>query len=193
MDSDDSITCKNIKPDPASNRCVYKTYDDICDDMKKANSTTIFIIHFNIVSLTKNFDKVMTFLNQLPKLPEIICLSKTRLTESKLSSVNIQGFILCNQNSMTKARGSAIYVSKTLESHELLELNLNVKDCEDVWVGIICSGKELLIIGSVYRHPNNNLTNFECALISKIRSIKSKQQCIVTSTLIMLISTRFLL
>ena len=130
--------------------------------MKKANSTSILIIHFNIVSLTKNFDKLMTFLNQLPKLPKIIWLSETRLTESKLSSVNIQGFNLYSQNSITKTGGSAIYVSKTLESRELLELNLNVKDCEDVWVGITCSGKEPLIVGSVYRHPNNNLTNFEC-------------------------------
>ena len=48
-----------------------------------------------------------------------------------------------------------------------------------MWVGITCSGKEPLIVGSVYRHPNNNLTNFECALISKIRSIKSRQQYIV--------------
>ena len=87
----------------------------------------------------------MTFLNQLPKLPEIICLSETRLTESKLSSVNIQGFNLHNQNSIAKAGDSAIFVSKTLESRELLELNLNVKDCEDVWVGITCSGKEHLL------------------------------------------------
>ena len=121
----------------------------------------------------------MTFLNQLPKLPEIICLSETRLTESKPSSVKIQGFNLYNQNSITKAGGFVLYVSKTLESRELLELNLNVKDCEDIWVGITCSGKEPLIVESVHRHRNNNLSNFECALISKIRSIKSRQQYII--------------
>ena len=137
----------------------------------------ITIIHVNIVSLLKNFDAFTNFLNRFPKAVDITCLSETRLNDRKLSYCSLRGYRLFCNNSVTKAGGSAIHVSDRLTCSQLSQIKIKCNGCEDVWVKVNLNNNETLVLGSVYRHPNNIIKNFEDAFISVIKSFKSNQNC----------------
>ena len=161
--------------------CDYKTLDKYSEDMLSPNSTKnhITIIHINIVSLQKNFDAFTNFLNRFPRTVSVICLSETRLNDRKINYSSLPGYRLFYNNSVTKAGGSAIYVSDCLNCHQLSQSKIKCDGCEDVWVNVKLNNSETLVVGSVYRHPNNVIKNFEDAFISVIKSFKSNQNYIV--------------
>ena len=71
-----------------------------------------FMCHVNIVSLSKNIDKLEEFLNKFTGKIDIICISETRWTDAKLNSATIPGYQIycCNSKSMAfkgAARGGA--------------------------------------------------------------------------------------
>ena len=105
------------------------------------------------MSLYKNFDNLILFLNQISKPFDIICLSETRLNNRNLGNCNITGYTLYHCNSETKAGGSAIFVSECLKCQEMLQTKIKLKGWEDVWVEIVFNKNISLVVGSVYRHP----------------------------------------
>ena len=107
----------------------------------------LYVVHINIVSLLKNFDKLELFLNQLPRQVDIICLSETRLTSEKIAMTNINGYNFFYRNSPTRAGGSGLYVFKRLKCRQLHPSKINCEGCENIWVEII--SKTTVIVGSV--------------------------------------------
>ena len=150
-------------------------------DMLPPNSSKdlVTIIHVNIVSLLKNFDAFTNFLNKFQKAVDIICLSETRLNDGKLSYCSLPGYRLFCNNSVTRAGGSAIYVSDRLTCSQLSQIKIKCNGCEDVWVKVNLHNNETLVLGLVHKHPNDIIKNFEDAFISVIKSFKSKQNYIV--------------
>ena len=161
--------------------CDCKTLDKYSEGMLSPNSTKnhITIIHINIVSLQKNFDAFTNFLNRFPRTVSVICLSETLLNDRKINYNSLPGYRLFYNNSVTKAGGSAIYASDCLNCHQLSQIKIKCDGCEDVWVNVKLNNSETLVVGSVYRHPNNVIKNFEDAFISVIKSFKSNQNYIV--------------
>ena len=92
------------------------------------------------------------------------------------------GYNLYYCNSKTSAGGSAIYVSDNIKYQPLSKTKIKIKDCEDVWVELTLKNMDTLIVGSVYRHPNNtanDIKTFEDAFISIIKSFKTYQKYLV--------------
>ena len=146
--------------------------------MSESSNSHLFFVHINIVSLSKNFDKLNLFLSQLPKKVDVI--SETRLKTNKINSVQLPGYDLFCNNSDAAAGGSAIFVNKQLRASEIPELKLNAVDTEDVWIKISSKEhKHSLIIGSIYRHPRNNLFNFECAFAKSVKSLNDNQKYLI--------------
>ena len=81
----------------------YKTYAD-CNDF--------LLLHLNIRSLNKNFDKLEDLLTQLGKLPGIIAITETKLS-SKFSSF-LQGYKFEQSNSKTLAGGVGLFIRDSL-------------------------------------------------------------------------------
>ena len=77
------------------------------------NSLTL--LHFNIRSLHKNFDAMYNFLQSLDFLPDIICLSETRIKDEPLIYISITGYSFIHVNSHSIAGGVAVYISKKLK------------------------------------------------------------------------------
>ena len=160
--------------------CSYITYDAVSNSMSESSNSHLYFVHINIASLSKNFDKLNLFLSQLPKKVDVICLSETRLKTDKINSVQLPGYDLFCNNSDTAAGGSAIFVNKQLRASEIPELKLNAVDTEDVWIKISSNElKHFLIIGSIYRHPRNNLFNFECAFAKSVKSFNDNQKYLI--------------
>ena len=151
----------------------YKTLERLFEEMC-ANSANdqIVVVHINIVSLNKNFDAFTHFLHRFPKRIDVICLSETRLNDRNLKYSYLPGYKLFCNNSSTKAGGSAIYASDSLNCIELAQTKLKCDGCENVWVELKLYNNEALIVGSVYRHPNNVIRKFEEAFTGIIKSFK---------------------
>ena len=79
-------------------------------------------------------------------------------------------------NSKTSAGESAIYVSDNIKRQPLSKTKIKITDCEDVWVELTPKNNDTLIVGSVYRHPNNtanDIKTFEDAFISIIKIVQN--------------------
>ena len=113
------------------------------------------IVHINIVSFDKHFNDLQLFLNRFSYKVEVLCISETRLTPRKIKYCNLPGYTLYLYNSDTHAGGSAIYVSNDIKCRQLSQIKVKTDQCEDIWVELILGNKETLVVGSVYRHPNN--------------------------------------
>ena len=152
--------------------CSYQTLDAFkCDSINES----LLIVHVNIVSLDKNFDNLILFLNQISKPVDIICLSETRLNDLNLGNCNITGYTLYHRNSKTKAGGSAIFVSERLKCQEMSQTKIKSKGCEDAWVEIVFIKNTSLIVGSVYRHPTSDVIHFKNVLVSILKKFKAGQ------------------
>jgi len=112
--------------------CKYKTLENFSADVI-ANSVydLICIIHINIVSLHKNCEVLTNFLTRFPKPVDVICLSEIRLNDHNLSHCKLPGYNLFYVKSITRAGGSAIYVSDNLKSIQLIEIKLKCDRCMD--------------------------------------------------------------
>ena len=83
-------------------------------------------------------------------------------------------------NSDKAAGGAAIYVNKSVQANEIHSPKLNVGDTEDVWIEIgDRKNNNSIIVGFIYRHPRQNILNFECAFASSIKSFKAKENYLV--------------
>ena len=60
--------------------------------MSVSPNSLIHIVHINIVSLSKNLDKLNLFLSQLSKQMDIICISETRPKDYKIIHVQLPGY-----------------------------------------------------------------------------------------------------
>ena len=163
--------------------CEYKTLAEFTTDtVAGPMKHSALIVHLNIVSLDKHFNDLKLFLNRFPKKVEVLCISETRLTDSKIKFCELPGYNLYYCNSKTSAGGSAIYVSDNIKCQPLSKTKINITNCEDVWVELTLKNNVTLIVGSVYRHPNNtanDIKTFEDAFISIIKSFKTYQKYLV--------------
>ena len=156
------------------NATAYKTAETISAEIcSKSSFDSICILHVNIVSLNKNFDNQKVFLSRFSKA-DVLCFSETRLNNRNLVYCQLPGYKLYHYNSKTKAGGSAMLVADCLSSQQL-QIRINSKDCEDVWVKINLSEFKTLTVGSVYRHPTTDIKYFENAYINVIKSFKANK------------------
>jgi len=85
----------------------------------------------------------------LPYLPDIICLSETKIKTSVLTNLSLPEYqLLMHVNSQTNAGGVGVFVSDILKV-SLIDKNVLNFDCEDVWLQISnYDTSETFILGS---------------------------------------------
>ena len=98
----------------------------------------------------KNFDKFEEFLKALPCLPDIVCVSETRIKGDPLVNISLPQYNLVYDDSTTRAGGVAIYVSKKFRFETELKDKMKIDSCEDLSLNILDknSVKSLLLVPS---------------------------------------------
>ena len=121
----------------------------------------LFTLHVNIRSLQKNVDDFYHLLTELNTLPNLICLSETRLKNtSNLRLVNLARYNIVTKNSKTNAGEIAMYVSETLEFEVIQNCSINDPNCEDLWIKLRFKNSETLLVCGICRHPKANIYDF---------------------------------
>ena len=165
----------------------YKTLADFTTEMASGpTKCSALFVHLNIVSFDNHFGDLKLFLNRFAKKVEVLCISETRLTDSKVKFCELRGYNLYYCNSNTSAGGSAIYVTDNIKCQPSSQTKINVNGCEDVCGELALENNDTLIVGSVYKHPNSiisDLRTFEDAFVSIIKSFKTIQKYLVLGDL----------
>ena len=75
--------------------CQYHDIVSINEYLDLNNSTLdLFVIHFNVRSLQKNFDKLTNYILilQMKKLPDIIAITKNKLAKNQIVvNIDVEG------------------------------------------------------------------------------------------------------
>ena len=98
--------------------------------ISRSTSNELFLLHINIRSLQKNFDDLVNFISQFTVLPDIICITETRLKNNPLINESIPGYDLVKANTSSFAGGVGTYVSSKLNFDVIAENTLDA-DCEN--------------------------------------------------------------
>ena len=75
----------------------------------RLNSNELFLLHMNIRSLRKNFDDLVNLILQFTVLPDIICITETRLKNNPLINISIPGYDLVKANTSSFAGAVGMY------------------------------------------------------------------------------------
>ena len=78
----ESVVCNK------SNCC----YDDDVNLQPNFFEKSLTLLHFNIRFLHKNFDAMHNFLQSLDFLPDLKCLSETRIEDEPLTDISVTGY-----------------------------------------------------------------------------------------------------
>ena len=137
-----------------------------------ANNTDFCILHINIRSLNKNFEKLEELLSVLGKMPEIIAISETKLN-SNLKTF-LPGYTFIHNNSSTNAGGVGMFIKDTLSYKTTIEYQLNIMGCEEIWVKIQLNNTEK-VFSVLYRHPNSKLSDFQSSFEKAIENLNKQK------------------
>ena len=100
-------------PSPIINDCVYSTQEDFTSDAISPDRN-LTIIHFNIRSLSKNFDNLRDTIQSLPEF-SVIALSETWLKSSSPDVFQLPGYQLITRNRLHRVGGGvALYIHSSI-------------------------------------------------------------------------------
>ena len=149
----------------------------------KRSNDELLLTHFNMRSLKKNIHKIREFLYPLDKIPEIICVTETKLNEGPIvkGEIGLQGYKFFDVPTKSCFGGSGIYVSENLSSitKQRKDLDINLPgEFEATFIEIAAYRNQTktrksknLIIGSLYRHPHENHDEFYEVLAEKLTKL----------------------
>ena len=138
-----------------------------CDyfDLKKntqiysSENNSLNIIHLNIRSLNKNFEKFYDFIQSLSYTLDVVRLSESRIKKQPLINVNLPGYNFLNFSPLKNAGGVAMYVKNDLKFKN--EQTFDLYGCESLWLTIQQPNKQkFLTIATIYRHPSEAIDKF---------------------------------
>ena len=152
--------------DDNSNHCDF--FDNcVYHDVKSLNHVVnlktdeLFILHFNVCSLQKNIDNLITLLATFSETPDIIAISETKLTHGQpFVNVDITGYDFIHCASITKAGGVGFYVKQNLSYKQKSDININLNFVENMWIEVKTNNGPI-VIGVIYRHPTTLVNDYE--------------------------------
>lgn len=175
-DLDPDLQFFNTQQNLISNQ-NYLIADEFNDKYHK-KTETFSLIHYNIRSLSKNFDKMSNHLDLLQHEFSIIGISETWLknNDSDFYNLNKYTLITCNRESR-QGGGVALYIKDDLTYKIRDDLGLNEDNiCQSLFTEVNIDNRKV-IIGVIYRPPNSDMEKFNdyidqtLTCISKSKSI----------------------
>ena len=134
-----------------------------------SDNSSLKLLHVNLRSLTKNFDKLHQLICDMDFLPDVIGISETKLNDSKdVPALNNYDFL--NINSRTNSGGVGFYIKSQLSYAQFLEYSLNCDNTEDIWIKLYIKNTTM-ILGLIYRHPQYDILDFTEKMTNSLQSI----------------------
>lgn len=122
------------------------------------------VLHLNIRSLPKNYEKMVHFLSSLNYEFLVIALTETWLTEhsKELGLYELPSYNSTHYVGQSKSGGGvSIFVHKNLNFNvrQDFSIKLGETQVESVFIEIFSNNRSKNLIGSIYRPPNTDIVN----------------------------------
>ena len=143
---------------------------------KKSN---ISFLNLNIRSLNKNFAKLEILLTKLNFNPDIIGITETWISENKPLTHTLNGYDFIYKKFTGDVGGTAFFVKNNLNYSIIDTYNLNLQNCEDIWIELTLNSNKKLVFGSIYRHPSYNIINFQNKFAETIERFNTLNQSFI--------------
>ena len=123
--------------------------------------------------MPKNCEKIKELVNELKVLPDIICITETKLNSKNITNINISHYNFFHRDSPTNAGGVGMYLKDSLKYKIRNTFNLNRNQCEDTWIEF--QSKTLNhTLSIIYRYSNSDQQAFQYKLENLVKLENSK-------------------
>ena len=140
--------------------------------IKSSTNTDFSILHLNIQSIMNKFDDFKAYSDSLDHELLVIGLSETWLNCS-----NVNDFPLPNYHNIGMVRknkqggGVSLYINKSFKFRERVDLAVNSEDVIGSQVIELTTEPKNVIIGIIYRPPNDKLNEFKECLAELLQKL----------------------
>ena len=165
--------------------CKYYTSDEFLN-MKltndnplrttEINNNNFSLLHINSRSINKNFDSVGTFLDSLNKFSfSVIGISETWLNSNSPDMFNIPNYHMLHVDRKNgRGGGVALYIHSIFRYK--LRSDIYIDGIENAFIEIDNKSGKNIIVGILYRPPNNNINNFLDKLSNELDKISRENK-----------------
>ena len=177
-DKSDELDPDHMLNTPISN---YLSFPELNDAIDNSNSQSLFSIHCNMRSLSKNLSVLHDLLNSFHKLPDIIAVTETKLSSESTVNVDIANYSFLHIDSPTNAGGTGLYLKNTLKNIPRPDIKIDIPLVESCWAEIesFPKHKPNILIGCIYRHPGADLALFTNELENVINQLNQNNMQIL--------------
>ena len=130
----------------------YRDPEYFCNLPGNIKSKSLSILHHNVCSLSKHFD-------QLHALDfDFIGITESRISKTNFSPTNIAlaNYAIKQTPNESNAGGAVLYINRKHLYEIQKDLNLyKPHKIESVFIEVIMPKKANIIVGYIYRHPDN--------------------------------------
>lgn len=164
----------------ANQNCKYYIEDQFNHLIEAQSASTKFsCLHLNTRSLLHNFDQFKTLIDNLTHHFKVIGISETWLDENSYESVNVPGYnFISNYRTSKKGGGTGIYLQESLEYKIREDCNFSKPDTiESVFAEISIPHEKNIIVGTIYRPPSQNLSEFNEIFARLLNIITKENKC----------------
>ena len=112
-------------------------------NFSKFESKSLSLLHLNICSQSKNFDKFCILFKEINMNLDIIALTESRIKKNSVSLINIELENYSTENTPTEIAdgGALLYINKRLSYQMILRNDLNIcppSKLESIFIEIVC-------------------------------------------------------
>ena len=161
----------------------YFTIEETKSKLSCCDNKSFSILHLNIRSFKKNFDKLVNFLATLSFNFKVICVAEMWCS-SEHSNRDL--YKLSNYSSIHQTRSSgkpggglAIFVHNSLTYSVRKDLSTNNEDIESFCIETINTKSKNILINTSYRQPAGRYSEFEIYLKQFLYKPKNKKSYLV--------------
>ena len=157
--------------------CKYRDISYFSNIDVELKSKCLSFFHFNINSLSKDFDNFNHFINKLKLEFDILGIPESRILKSQSLNTNIslQNYVI-EQTSIESTAGCAfLCINKrhSYKTHPDLFIYKS-KKLESVFVEFILPKKSNLIVGCIHKHPRMDICTFNNPLLDNLSKEANK-------------------
>ena len=129
------------------------------------------MIHLNIRSAKKNFEKLKDFFSQTGSFFKVLCLTETWFHDRNSESLLYQlpQYTAIHQHSSPSHKsgrggGISMYIHDSLNFKSRRELDINTKNVESLSIELISKNSKNTVLSTIYRPPDGDFKAFNTFL-----------------------------
>ena len=153
---------------------IYSNYMSTVD-FRQYNSDGFSLFSHNIRSLSSNFDDLVSLINSVKNLRDILLLTESWVTEVTCDLLNLPGYNSFHiYRNGKKGGGVTFFTNDSLNCEQIKDLSYINKDIELNTIKISNSNTDIYVFG-VYRPPSGNIKKFLTYLENHLEKFKNKR------------------